>query len=188
MSPRWFVAQDVRQHGPLAACESEISPMAIRPRRAFEFHTGVHQGQRAGADGSHRRRTVRLEDVRYDTHGVGFSSPSGTIGFRARHARWPADLAGGSGRVRFPWPRPSRRAEAQHELLGTSVPALRPLLSLSSSFPRTERNAGQRLRFTAREDRRAVRCGQVAHLAPDRTDPSVFAAVEALLALVGSNT
>ena len=65
----------------------------------------------------------------------------------------------------------------QHELLGTLYQHF--VLDFFVEF-RTERNAGQRLRFTAREDRRAVGCGQVAHLAPDRTDLIGLAAVEAL--------
>ena len=39
--------------------------------RGLDGHTGVHEGEGAGADGSHGAGTVRLQDVADDADGVG---------------------------------------------------------------------------------------------------------------------
>ena len=81
------------------------------------------------------------------------------------------EAAGGLGLAR----REGREVIVEHELLGALHEHL--VLDLFVEF-RTERNGRQRLRFAAGEDRRAVGCGQVAHLAPDRADLVGLAAVE----------
>ena len=63
----------------------------------------------------------------------------------------------------------------QHELLGSLNQHVVDLLFVHF---RAERYGRQRLRFAAGEDRRAVGCGQVAHLAPDRADLVGTTAVE----------
>ena len=71
--------------------------------------------------------------------------------------------------------REGREVIVEHELLGALHQHF--VLLLFVEF-RAERNAGQRLRFAAGEDRRTVGGGQVVHLAPDRTDLVGLAAVE----------
>ena len=48
-----LVAQDVRQHGPLAALGIRDQTHGDARHGLAQFHAGVHEGQRTGANGGH---------------------------------------------------------------------------------------------------------------------------------------
>ena len=145
-----LIAQDVRQHGPFAGFGIGDQPHGDTRHGFAELHAGVHQREGSGADRGHRRRAVRLEDVRHDAHGVGVvlaqrnhrlqGAPCqvAVADFAAREA------AGGLGLAR----REGREVIVEHELLGTLHEHL--VLDLFVEF-RAERNGRQRLRFAAGE-------------------------------------
>ena len=174
-----LIAQNIRQHGPPAACGIRDQTHGDTRYGFLDLHAGVHQREGSGADRRHRRRAVRLEDVRYDAHGVGVLLAQRNHRFQGTPCQVSvADLAaaqaaGGLGLAR----REGREVVVEHELLG----ALHQHLVLDFFVElRAERHGRQRLRFTAGEDRRSVSRGQIAHLAPDRADFVGLAAVETL--------
>ena len=63
-----FVAQDVGQHRKAVAFLDQAHGDTCHVR--LERHTGIHQRQRAAADGGHRGRAVRFGDFRNHAHGV----------------------------------------------------------------------------------------------------------------------
>src|SRR5271163_4872170 len=64
-----LVAENVAEHGEARALENE--PHRNARDRALERHARVHQRQRRAADRGHRRRAVRLGDLRDDADRVG---------------------------------------------------------------------------------------------------------------------
>ena len=64
-----FVAEDVGEDGVAIAFHDQTH--GDTGNRGLDRHTGGHQRQRAAADGGHRRRAVRLEDVGDEADGVG---------------------------------------------------------------------------------------------------------------------
>ena len=174
-----LVAQDVRQHGPLAALGIRDQTHGDARHGLAQFHAGVHEGQRTGANGGHRRRTVRFQNVRHDAHGVGILLAQRNHRFEGAPCQvavadlTTAQTAGGLRLAR----REGREIIVEHELLGTLHEHL--VLDLLVHL-RAERNGGQRLRLASCEEARTVGCGQVVGLAPDRTDLVRATAVETL--------
>ena len=80
-----FLAGDVGQDGEAVAVGDE----AHRDARdgGLDRHAGVHQRERAAADGRHRGGAVGLEDVGDDAHGVGEGVLGRAASARARGAR-----------------------------------------------------------------------------------------------------
>ncbi len=64
-----LVTEDVRQDGVLLALHDEAHRDA--GDRCLDGHASVHHRQASATDGRHRRRAVRLRDLRDDTHRVG---------------------------------------------------------------------------------------------------------------------
>ena len=84
------------------------SPIATPATRLLDRHAGVHKAQDAAADRCHRRRTVRLGDVRDDTNRVrkigfvrknGFDSPASKISVPDLATRRAAETAGFTDRI-----------------------------------------------------------------------------------------
>ena len=147
------------------------SPSLIRPIAMPA--TGVLIGtppsikrQDAAADRRHRRAAVRLEDLRDDPDRVGEVLLAGQDARDRALGQVPvADLAAARAAQRFGLARRERReVVVQHEALvdvaGERLDVLRVLAG-------PEGGRDQRLRLAAREQRRAVRPGQHAHLAGD---------------------
>ena len=130
-----FIAQNVRQHGPLAGLGVGDQTHGDARHGFLDLHAGVHQRQGSGADRRHRRRAVRLKDVRHDAHGVGVLVAQRDHRLQGAPCQVAvADLAAATDRVR-PWPRPSRKAGSYSGARTARCPAraLRPL-TFSSSF------------------------------------------------------
>ena len=171
-----LIAEDIREHGVFVFAGVFNQAHGDAAHGSLDGHTGVHEGERAGADGSHRAGTVGLEDIAHDAHGVGEvlgdltleAAPSevSVADFAAANAALCLCLAGGEGREVVV------QEEAHVALVEHVVHHL--LIEL-----RAERTGREALRFAAREDRRTVRAGQGVNLAPDGTDVRGLAAVEA---------
>ena len=67
-----FGAGDVGEDGVLVASPT-TRPMAMPAHGRLHRHAGVHQRERAAADGGHRRGAVGFENVGNQAHGVGES-------------------------------------------------------------------------------------------------------------------
>ena len=144
----------------------------------LDLDAGVHQGQRAGADGCHRRRAVGFQNVRNHADGVGdvfgnhvLEGAHGKVAVAYLASAHTARCLGVVGRER-------REVVVKQE----------PLVAAECGFVHklfvelgAERHRRERLRFAAGEDCRSVRPGQIADLAPYRADLIHLAAVEAHL-------
>ena len=174
-----LIAQDVGKHRPTTGSGIRNQTHGDTRNGFLEFHAGIHQRQRTGTNRRHRRRAVRLENIRHHTHGIGILLSDGNHRLqRAPSQVTVADLAAAQAAGGFGLAcRERREIIVQHELLGTLYQHF--VLDLLVHL-RTEGHRSQRLRFTAREDRRTVSGGQVAHLAPDGADFVRAAAVQAL--------
>ena len=160
-----FLAGDVRQDGEAVA----VGDQAHRDSRdrGLDRHAGVHQRQRAAADGRHRRGAVGLEDVRHDAHGV----REGVFGRQHRRERAArqvavADVAarGAAHELRLAHRERREVVVEQERVLDLALVLLDDLRVVGGA----ERRRDERLRLAAREERRAVRAGQQADLAGDR--------------------
>ena len=172
-------AGDVGEDGVLAGLLVHDQAHRDAGDRRLERHARVHHRQRAAADRRHRRRAVRLEDVRDDADGVGeLLLGRERPAQRALGERAVADLAAaGAAQERHLADRERREVVVEHEpLVDLAVHHLDLLLVLGGA----ERGGDERLRLAAREHGRAVRARQHADLDPDRADLVELAAVEAL--------
>ena len=147
--------------------------------RADQRNAGIHEGQRAAANGGHRGGAVGFHDLAGDADGVGIVVErkhrlDGALGERAVAdfaAAGAADAAGfADGEV--------REVVVQDEFLlvlaaGVGVEFLRVVAG-------AEGGEGDGLGFAAGEERRAVGARQDADFAGDRADDVEAAAVEAL--------
>ena len=84
-----LVAEDVGQDADLVALLDQAHRDA--GDRRLDRHAGVHQRQRAAADRGHRRRAVRLEDLRDDADRVRevLSVGQHRASARSASAPWP---------------------------------------------------------------------------------------------------
>ena len=130
-------------------------------------HARIHERQRAAADGGHRRGAVRFQNVGHQTHGVreiGFRRKQ--IHQRALGQRAVADFAASGTAQEFHFADGERReVVVQHEALEGFV--LEEQVEALHVFLGAEGERGQRLRFAAGEERRAVHARQQAHFAGD---------------------
>ena len=177
-----FRARDVAEHGVLARLLVHHEAHRDAGDRVLERHAGVHHRERTAADRGHRRRSVRLEDVRHDADGV----RELLLGRKERRQRAfcqraVSDLApAGPAQERHFADRERREVVVEHEAL--------PLLALEALdllriVGRAERAGDERLRLAAREHGRAVSARQHARLDPDRADLVELAAIEPYAAL-----
>ena len=151
-----FGAGDVRQDGVLARLLVHDEAHGDAGHRRAQRHAGIHHRQRAAADRRHRRRPVRLEDVRHDANRVGERF------FRRKHRQQRAlgeravtdfAAAGAAHELHFA-DRERREVVVQHEpAVGLALDRFDLLLVVR----RAERHGDERLRFAAREHGRAVR-------------------------------
>ena len=159
-----FGARDVGQNGVLVAFFHQSHSDARDGR--LQRNTRVHQRERGSADGCHRRRPIRLENVRDDSHRIGpvilgrqhrrngpFSQCA-VSDFAASGAAQERDLAN----------RERREVVVQHEaLLGFALETFEALHVVAGA----KRGGDQRLRFAAGEDGAPVGPGQHADFDPD---------------------
>ena len=66
-----FVAKNIAEHCVLHVAFVGNQTHSDTSHRLLHLHASVEQSHAACANGSHRRRTVRFENVAHDTHGVG---------------------------------------------------------------------------------------------------------------------
>ena len=169
-----FGARDVGQDGILIAFLNQAHRHA--GNGSLQRNAGIHHAERSSANGCHRGRSVRLQNVGDDAHRVG---PIGVAG-QHREQRplgqcTVTDFAtAGAAQERHFANRERREVVVQHEaLLGFAFEGLQPL----HVFAGTQRGRDQRLGFAAGEDCRSVRAGQHADLDPDIADLVELAAV-----------
>ena len=148
--------------------------------RALDRHPGVHQGEGAAADGGHRGRAVRLEDVRDDADRVGEGLLGGQhLPQRPLGEDAVADLAAAGAAEELHLPdREGREVVVEHEALAVlgllhGVDDLRVLGGAQGG-------GHQGLGLAAGEERRAVGARQDAHLGGDRPHLVEPPAVEAM--------
>lgn len=175
-----FIAQDVGQHGELAAVQDQAHRHAGDV--VLDRHAGVHHGQRTAADRSHRRGAVGLGDFRDEADGV-------LEVFRGRQQRdqralgqaavadfaalGHADATGFAGGER-------RHVVVHHEAVAVLAhERVDDLLVLLGA----QRGHDQRLGFAAGEQGAAVSARQHAQAHADRAHGAGVAAVDARLAV-----
>src|SRR4029077_7524204 len=140
--------------------------------RAGGFHrnAGVHQGERAAADGGHGRGTIGFQNVRYEAHGVGkIRFGWKQVYQRALRECAVADFAAAGAAKEFYFADAERReVVVQHEaielvLLEEQVEALHVFLG-------AEGQSGKSLRFAASEERGTMHAGKQPHFAGNMTN------------------
>jgi hypothetical protein len=174
-------AENIGQHGDAAAFLDEAHRDA--GARRGHRHPGIKQCQRPAAHRGHRGRAIRLEDIGHDADRVGellvgreqrLQCPLGERAVPDLPPRRAADGLHFAGRKR-------REVVVQHERLRgllRHIDRVDPLLVRRGP----ERRGDERLGLAAREQRRAVRAGEDAHLARDRSNGIEIAAVDPLAA------
>ncbi len=151
-----FGAQDVGEDRVLLAFLDE--PHRHAGHGGAHRDAGVEQGERPAADRRHGRRPVRLQDVGDDADGVGELLERRQHGLqRALGEVAVSDLAAERAAHRPHFTRGERReVVVQHERLGGLLRLVDAVEALDV-VGGAERDAHQRLRLAAREQRRAVR-------------------------------
>ena len=171
-----LVAEDVGKDGILDVACVGNEAHGDSGHRALHPDACVEQGQRAAADGGHRRRAVGLEDVADDAAGVGESVGEHALEGAVREvavahlaaadAALGTGLAGGEGREVI---------VEQEALLALVEHVVDYLLVVGGA----EGDGDEGLCLAAGEDGGSVGAGQVVHLAPDGANLGGLAAVEA---------
>ena len=149
--------------------------------RRLDRHAGVHQRERRAADRAHRRRAVRLERLGDDPDRV--REVGGRPGCTASSARWAS----------APWPMSRRRGprhaarlpdRVRREVVVVHEAAVlleREVVDPLALLGGAEGEQRHDLRLAAGEEARAVRARADGHLAADRADLLLGAAVGAAL-------
>ena len=143
--------------------------------RSLQGYTSIHERERTSANGSHRRRTVRLEDVAHHTYSVREVGRDLTLqtapcqvavtDFTTTYTALSASFTGREG----------REVVVKEEAHVTLVEHI--VYHLFIEF-RTEGSGRKALSFTTSEDCTAVRAGERIHFAPDRTNVGSFTTIE----------
>ena len=149
-----FGAGDIGEHGGVVAFDHQAHGDAGAGRT--QRHAGIHQRERAAADGGHGRGTVGFQNVGNQTHGVG------EVGFRRKQVgqsalgeRAVSDFAASRAAQEFHFAHGERREiVVQHEALEGI--GLEEQIEALHVFLGAERQRGQRLRLAAGEERRTV--------------------------------
>src|SRR5260221_4965528 len=175
-----LVTENIGEHG--EAVRLLDQPHGDAGDRRLERHAGIHQRERGATYRRHRRRAVRLGDLRDDADGVGEAllrrqqRPHGAPGELA-----VADLAGSwrTHPLRLAR-RIGREVVMQHEVRAElAVERVDDLLILTGA----ERRHHETLRLAAGEEGRAVRARQQADLADDLPHRLGVTPVDALAGL-----
>ncbi len=174
-----LVAEDVGQDGVAVVRALSVGDQAHGHTGdgLADLHAGIHQCQAAAADGGHRRRAVRLEDVGDHADCVRVFGSKRHHGLEGAHGQVAvADLAAAGSTLCLGLARCERReVVVEHKLLVVLDQHFILLLHVELG---AEGHAGQRLSLAAGEDGAAVCAGQVIHFAPDGAHLVGGAAVE----------
>ncbi len=173
-----LVTEDVGQDGVLLAFHDE--PHRDACHRGLDGDTRVHHREAASADRCHRGRTVRLGNLRDDSHGVGELLVRGQhLGQRALGEVAVANLppSGTAEELRLP-DRVGREIVVQNERL---VEFLREPVDLLLVLARPKGRGHDALCLASREQGRPVYTRQETHLDGDRPYGLVVATVDATL-------
>ena len=159
-----LVAEDVREDGILVLAGVLDETHGNAADGSCDGYTGIHQGQTACTGGSHGAGTVGLQDVRYDTDGVGIVGGNLTLqtapcqmavsNLTTAYAALCLGLAGGEG----------REVVVKQETL---VFAYENVVNQFLVQFGTQRTGSQGLCLTTGEDGTSVRTGQRTCLTPD---------------------
>src|SRR4051812_12833187 len=171
-------ARDVGEHDVVVALLDQAH--CDTGHRALDRHARLHQREARATHRRHRRRAVRLEDVRHDANRVRevlarrHDRHESTLGERAM-----ADVAAlrAAEATRLPVRERREVVVVEVELLRLQAERVEAHLLARGA----ERDDRQRLRLTAREERRAVRARSDAHLDRDLADLLGVTTVGALL-------
>ena len=145
--------------------------------RLADLHPGIHQSQASGANRSHRRRTVRFEDIRNHPNRIRTLVLGRQHLLQGTHRQVAmTDFTTACAADRFHLAGSKRREiVVQQEAVGTFHN--RPVDGLFVQFG-TQSHGAERLGLATSEDSRTVRTGQHIHFAPDRTDVFQTTAVQ----------
>ena len=171
-----FVTEDVGENGIFVFTWVLDQAHCDTRNRSLQGYTSIHERERTSANGSHRRRTVRLEDITYHTYSVREVCRDLTLqtapcqvtvtDFTTTYTALSASFTGREGREVIV------KEEAHVALIEYIVH------HLFVKF-RTEGCGRKALCFTTSEDSATVRTGERIHFAPDRTDVSSLTTIEA---------
>ena len=135
--------------------------------RSLQRNASIHEGQRAAANGGHRRRTVGFENVGNEAHGVRevrFGRKQ--VDERALRESAVADFAATRAAKEFHFANAERReVVVQHEAIELIV--LEEQVEALHVFLGAEGESGESLRFAAGEERGTVHAGEQADFAGD---------------------
>ena len=180
-----LVAQDVRKDGEVFAFEDQAHRDARD--RTLDGNACVHHRKTAAAHRGHRRGAVGLGDVGQHADRVGEVFLLGQHGVeRAPGQLAVADFAAArSAEATHFTDRVGREVVVQHERrVSQAFKAVDHLFRVLGA----QRGGADRLRFTAREQRRTVRARQEAGHRLDRADLIQLAAIDALAVLEDGGT
>ena len=173
-----FLALNVGQ-GDVPAALAGDKPYGDAGDGRLDGDAGVHERERAGADGSHRGGAVGAEALAHEPNRVGELVLAGNDGRqRALGERAVSNLApsGRAGRARLAG-RERREVVVEHEALGVFGAQVVYLLRVAHG---AEGADAENLRLAAREQPRPVRARQQPNLAGDGADFGKPASVRAL--------
>ena len=180
-----FVAEDITQDGVVLTLVLRDESHGYTGNGFLHRYTSVHESQRTGTNGSHRARTVGLQDIGYDTYRVReifrnhvLQRTASQVTVTDLTTTYTASGFGLTGRER-------REVIMQQEFVCTLNQSLIYDLLIATC---TEGNSTQTLSLTAGENRASVRAGQVTYLAPDRTNLRGLTAIQTLTLIEHSAT
>ena len=171
-----FVAHDVGDRNPAIVGFFDQSDRDARDR-IDDRDARRHETEGAAADGRHRARTVRFENIGNDAHRIGERFRVGHDGLQAAFSeRAMAIFASADAAVRLAFADGvGREVVIEHEALrGFGEESFDSLLVLG----RSERDRNERLRFAALEERGTVDARQHVNAAFDRANFFDAATVE----------
>jgi len=100
-----FIPEDIRENGVFSCFRIGNQSHRNAGNRFNDLDAGIHQGQAASADRSHRGRTVGFEDIGYDTDRVGIDVTSRNNRLEGAHSQVAmADLTAAGPRMGFTSP------------------------------------------------------------------------------------
>ena len=175
-----LIAEDVGEDDVIVTLFDETHRDACDGR--LDGHAGMHEGERAAADGGHRGGAVRLENLGDDADGVGELLVRGDdLLDRAAGEEAVAHFAtAGRTHALDLTHREGGEVVVEHEVLVAL--AMQVFVELGVAIG-SERDGDQGLGLAAGEERRAVGAGKDADLDRDGTNVAGAAAVDALALL-----
>ena len=173
-----LVTEDVGEDSVVGALVLADETHGNTCHRFLDFDTGIHQSERSGADGSHRRGAVALEDVAHDAHDVRIVSRNHAFEGSPSEVS-VTDFTTADATLSLGFARAERREVVVEEeaLLALFECLVNDFFVLLGS----EGDGAEALSLTTGKDAAAVGSREVADLAPDRSNLVELATVQTLV-------